>query len=202
MVVAIDSILPQTQCTKCGFQGCLPYAKAVAAKQALHNRCVPGGKDVIKKLSNLLGKDELPLDPKCGVEQNPVMAIIREDECIGCTKCIQACPVDAIVGSAKKMHTVIQDECSGCDLCVEPCPVDCIDLVELTREKSQPELAKQYRDRYYKRDARLKKLQAEKFNKHATAKRVYENTQNKDDIKQSRKAYIASVLRESRIKKS
>ena len=127
----IDAILPQTQCGQCGYPGCRPYAEAIAKGDAI-NKCPPGGADVIQQLADLLNRDPLPQDESHGAEQPPSVAIIREDECIGCTKCIQACPVDAIVGAAKKMHTVILDECTGCDLCVDPCPVDCIDMVELT----------------------------------------------------------------------
>ena len=119
IVDQIDSLLPQTQCGQCGHPGCRPYAEAIAEGEE-HNRCPPGGQDTVDALTDLLGRDELTLDDEGA-----------EDECIGCTKCIQACPVDAIVGAAKLMHTVIVDECTGCDLCVEPCPVDCIDMVEV-----------------------------------------------------------------------
>ncbi len=131
IVDRIDTILPQTQCGQCGHPGCKPYAEAIA-KGELHNKCPPGGETVIKELSELLNRDFVPLDDAHGSEtQLPMVAVIREAECIGCTKCIQACPVDAILGAAKQMHTVINDECTGCDLCVEPCPVDCIDMVPL-----------------------------------------------------------------------
>ena len=127
----IDEILPQTQCGQCGYPGCRPYAEAIAKGDAI-NKCPPGGAEVIQKLADLLNREPLPQDEAHGEEQPPQVAIIREDECIGCTKCIQACPVDAIVGAAKKMHSVILDECTGCDLCIAPCPVDCIDMVELS----------------------------------------------------------------------
>ncbi|MFN3714108.1 MAG: electron transport complex subunit RsxB [Alcanivoracaceae bacterium] len=131
IVDQIDALLPQTQCGQCGHPGCRPYAEAIAGGED-HNRCPPGGEVTVVALSELLGREVLPLDAEEGsaVDVKRV-AVIREDECIGCTKCIQACPVDAIVGAAKLMHTVIADECTGCDLCVEPCPVDCIDMVEL-----------------------------------------------------------------------
>lgn len=126
----INNILPQTQCGQCGFPGCRPYAEAIAANEAEINRCPPGGEDTIRELADLLGVEAIPLDAEHGEEKElPYVALIREDECIGCTKCIQACPVDAILGAAKQMHTVIASECTGCDLCVEPCPVDCIDMV-------------------------------------------------------------------------
>jgi electron transport complex protein RnfB len=124
----INEILPQTQCGQCGFPGCRPYAEAIADGELI-NKCPPGGETVIAQLADLLDVEALPLDAEHGVEAVKTFAYIREDECIGCTKCIQACPVDAILGAAKQMHTVITSECTGCDLCVEPCPVDCIDMV-------------------------------------------------------------------------
>ena len=128
-IVDIDDLLPQTQCGQCGHPGCRPYAEAIADGQPI-NRCPPGGQATIDALAQLLGVESLALDPEHGTENSEIsVAYIREDECIGCTKCIQACPVDAIVGAPKLMHTVIVDQCTGCDLCVEPCPVDCIDML-------------------------------------------------------------------------
>lgn len=132
----IDALLPQTQCGQCGHPGCKPYAEAMANGES-HNKCPPGGEPVMKALAALLNRDILALDESHGTAlDQPQVAVIREDECIGCTKCIQACPVDAILGAAKQMHTVIESECTGCDLCVEPCPVDCIDmkLIQPTQE--------------------------------------------------------------------
>ena len=131
IVDQINEILPQTQCGQCGFPGCKPYAEAIANGEPI-NRCPPGGEAGIKALADLLDVEVIELDESCGEESLPKVAVIREDECIGCTKCIQACPVDAIVGAAKHMHTVIESECTGCDLCVPPCPVDCIDMIEIT----------------------------------------------------------------------
>ena len=128
LVSRINHLLPQTQCAQCGYPGCRPYAEAIATGDAI-NKCPPGGEATILALAELLGRDALPLDPTFGVETAPAVAIIREDECIGCTLCIGACPVDAIVGAQQQMHTVIASACTGCDLCREPCPVDCIDLV-------------------------------------------------------------------------
>jgi electron transport complex protein RnfB len=125
----IDRLLPQTQCERCGYAGCKPYAEAVAAGEADINRCPPGGEATIHGLAELTGTDAKPLDPECGRHTPPQVALIDEKTCIGCTRCIQACPVDAIVGAAKSMHTVIANECTGCELCLAPCPVDCIDLV-------------------------------------------------------------------------
>jgi len=124
----INEILPQTQCGQCGHPGCRPYAEAIAAGEAI-NKCPPGGEATIQELADLLDVEAVPLDEEHGEEKLKAVAYIREDECIGCTKCIQACPVDAILGAAKQMHTVIVSECTGCDLCVEPCPVDCIDML-------------------------------------------------------------------------
>jgi len=124
----INDLLPQTQCGQCGYPGCRPYAEAIAGGEAI-NKCPPGGEAGIKALADLLDLEPIPLDEEHGEEKVKAVAFIREDECIGCTKCIQACPVDAILGAAKQMHTVIASECTGCDLCVEPCPVDCIDMI-------------------------------------------------------------------------
>jgi electron transport complex protein RnfB len=136
LVEQIDNILPQTQCGQCGYPGCRPYAEAIANGDEI-NKCPPGGEATIKELSELMGVEAKPLDAAHGVEDVKKVAFIREDECIGCTKCIQACPVDAIIGAAKNMHTVIIDECTGCDLCVDPCPVDCIDMVPLHDNSEQ-----------------------------------------------------------------
>lgn len=128
IVDQIDAILPQTQCGQCGHPGCRPYAEAIAGGEAI-NKCPPGGQTTIDQLAELLNVESIPLDAEHGSEDVRKVAYIREDECIGCTKCIQACPVDAILGAAKQMHTVIVAECTGCDLCVDPCPVDCIDMI-------------------------------------------------------------------------
>jgi electron transport complex protein RnfB len=129
IVDQIDTILPQTQCGQCGYPGCRPYAQAIVDGDAI-NKCPPGGQNTINALADLLDVEAPQLDEEHGTESEvKKVAYIREDECIGCTKCIQACPMDAILGAAKQMHTVIADECTGCDLCVEPCPVDCIDMI-------------------------------------------------------------------------
>jgi Na+-translocating ferredoxin:NAD+ oxidoreductase subunit B len=128
IVDQINALLPQTQCGQCGHPGCKPYAESIAAGGPI-NKCPPGGSKTIDALAELLNMEAEPLDAVHGIESIRKVAYIREAECIGCTKCIQACPVDAILGSAKHMHTVIVSECTGCDLCVEPCPVDCIDMI-------------------------------------------------------------------------
>lgn len=132
----LEQALPQTQCTKCGFNGCRPYAEAMARGEADHNQCPPGGAEGIARLARLLGRPVIPLNPANGVEKPRAVAIIDESLCIGCTLCIQACPVDAIVGAAKHMHTVLPDWCTGCDLCVAPCPVDCIRMEPVTGEQT------------------------------------------------------------------
>lgn len=130
LVDQIDAILPQTQCGQCSYPGCRPYAEAIARDEADINQCPPGGQDGIIALAELLGREPKPLNPDNGTAAEvKLLALIDEDVCIGCTLCIQACPVDAIVGANKQMHTVIESECTGCELCVPPCPVDCIDML-------------------------------------------------------------------------
>lgn len=130
LVDKIDALLPQTQCGQCTYPGCRPYAEAIARDEADINQCPPGGETTIVALADLLGRDAKPLNPEHGEEQQgPKVVVIDEQLCIGCTLCIQACPVDAILGAAKQMHTVIEAECTGCELCLPPCPVDCINIV-------------------------------------------------------------------------
>ena len=136
IVDQVDALLPQTQCGQCGFAGCRPYAEAISAGEADINQCPPGGESTIQALSDLLGVDPKPLNEEHGEHREKRVAVIDEQVCIGCTLCIQACPVDAILGAAKQMHTVIEDECTGCDLCVAPCPVDCISMVEIKTDIS------------------------------------------------------------------
>ena len=139
IVDRINSVLPQTQCGRCTFAGCKPYATALAEGQADINHCPPGGDTTARALAALLGRPFKPVDPKFGLTPaRPVVALIDESRCIGCTKCIQACPVDAIVGASKFMHTVIAAQCTGCELCIPPCPVDCIELRPSTSPLSLP----------------------------------------------------------------
>lgn len=131
LVEKIDAFLPQTQCGQCGYPGCRPYAEAIAKGDADINQCPPGGMEVVKALADLLAVEPKPLSAEHSVEKPPSVAVIEEANCIGCTLCIQACPVDAIVGAPKLMHTVIESECTGCELCLPPCPVDCIVMVPI-----------------------------------------------------------------------
>lgn len=159
-VSTIDAVLPQTQCGLCSYGACQPYAKALVENEVPINLCPPGGVETLQKLGELLHRDPSPyLQEMREKTKLPTRAVIREDECIGCTKCIQACPVDAIIGAAKQMHTVLTDECTGCDLCLEPCPMDCIDmqpiaLEDAARIKLQANRARQ---RYHARQERLGK---------------------------------------------
>ncbi len=153
----IDALLPQTQCTRCGYSGCQPYAEAIAAGLAALNQCPPGGAATIGALATLLGRAPLPLDPANGVEGPELVAQIDEEACIGCARCLPPCPVDAIVGAAKQMHTVLLALCTGCELCVAPCPVDCITMVTRASLPAAPPAPgpPDNRARYGAHDARL-----------------------------------------------
>lgn len=167
-VEEIDRQLPQTQCGKCGHPGCWPYAQAIAAGEAI-NKCPPGGESTVKALAELLDRPEVPLEQSA---ERPKLAVIREDECIGCVKCLRACPVDAIVGAAKRMHTVIKHECTGCELCIDPCPVDCIDIVphpgwEQAEDEHEQQAWLEHRaalgrKRFHARNERLERKQADR----------------------------------------
>jgi electron transport complex protein RnfB len=158
----IDALLPQTQCEQCGYHGCRPYAEAIARGEAAINRCPPGGTAGIALLAALLERPPLPLDPAHGVEKPRMLARVVEADCIGCTKCIQACPVDAIVGAAKLMHTVLADDCTGCELCVPACPVDCIVLEPMPPAQLDSAHADAARRHFQRREARLARERAER----------------------------------------
>jgi electron transport complex protein RnfB len=157
LVDRIDALLPQTQCEQCGYHGCRPYAEAIARGDAPINQCPPGGTAGIEKLAALLQRPALPLNPEHGVEKPRTLARIVEADCIGCTKCIQVCPVDAIVGASKLMHTVIADDCTGCELCVPACPVDCIVLLPMPPEQIDVLHADAARVHFQQREARLER---------------------------------------------
>jgi electron transport complex protein RnfB len=154
----IDALLPQTQCTRCGYAGCKPYAEAIASGEAQINQCPPGGAATIDALASLLGRARLPLNPANGIEGPPTVAVIDEERCIGCAKCLPPCPVDAIVGARRFMHTVIESLCTGCELCIAPCPVDCIVMVPLRGGAPAPSLN---RERYFAHSARLARRASE-----------------------------------------
>lgn len=210
----LEDLLPQTQCTKCGYPACRPYAEAMAAGEAACNRCPPGGAEGIARLASVLDKPTLPLDPACGVERPRPVALIDEELCIGCTLCIQACPVDAIVGAAKQMHTVLADWCTGCDLCVAPCPVDCIQMIPVTGERtgwmawSGPQ-AEDARERYAFRGLRLKREKEEndaRLAAKAAAKLQALNEENGitpgEQAEQARKkAIIQAAIERARMKR-
>jgi electron transport complex protein RnfB len=153
IVARIDALLPQTQCTRCGYAGCAPYAAAIARGEARINQCPPGGSATILALAQLLGRPREPLNPVHGMETPPRVAWIDESRCIGCARCLAPCPMDAIVGAAKYMHTVLAERCTGCELCLPPCPVDCIEMRPGAQPAAdQPTLN---RTRFEAHDARL-----------------------------------------------
>ena len=199
-VESIDEMLPQTQCQKCTYDDCYSYAKAITNGES-HNKCITGGIKTLKELSKLLGKSELPLDKSLGIEKPRATAVIDESMCIGCEKCILACPVDAIVGAKKFMHTVIEAECTGCELCIEPCPMDCISLVDIADELQPDNLStdeyeeqkNHYRDRYVFH--KEKELQTQ-----AKQRAVYTNIATAQNL--DKKAYIAASLAKYKSKKN
>jgi len=168
LAARIDALLPQTQCTRCGYDGCLPYAAAMAAGEAPINQCPPGGRDTIRALAELLGQEPLPLNPGNGVESPPMVAWIDETRCIGCARCLAPCPVDAIVGAQKFMHTVLADPCTGCELCMPPCPVDCIEM--RPRPGAVPTQPPVNRARYGAHSERLRRRTEERQRELATKK--------------------------------
>ncbi|MFN0159919.1 MAG: electron transport complex subunit RsxB [Burkholderiales bacterium] len=194
----IDALLPQTQCTRCGYNGCRPYAQAIAEGQADINQCPPGGSAGIVKLADLLKTLPKPLNPANGVEKPLEVAVIDEALCIGCTLCIQACPVDAILGAAKQMHTILDSWCTGCELCIAPCPVDCIAMVQVTPPRAwdtaDADLA---RSRYYARNARL---EAEKRAREAklAARSAPAPAAPANDAEARKKAIIAAAIERAR----
>ncbi len=195
VVKTIDALLPQTQCGECGFAGCLPYAEALAQGKAAIDRCPPGGITTVKALAQLLEIDPTPYLAQAAENSRlPALALIREAECIGCTKCIQACPVDAIVGSAKSMHSIINQECTGCGLCIEPCPVDCIELQPIPHFSYDPALA---RKRHQAKEARLLRQEQEKQNYYREKSRLAAANQDK----QAKHDYIAAALARVEAKK-
>ena len=213
LATQIEDVLPQTQCTKCGYDGCRPYAEAIASGAAEINQCPPGGAEGIARLSAVTGRKVIPLNPVNGLERPRAVAYIDESLCIGCTLCIQACPVDAIVGAAKLMHTIVPDLCTGCDLCVHPCPVDCIVMYPVTETTgwaawSQPD-ADAARARHDFRTLRLKREKQENDDRLATKAAAkmdaVEALAPVDDAgaaeKERKRAIIAAAMERARAKK-
>jgi electron transport complex protein RnfB len=191
----IDALLPQTQCKECGFPGCLPYAEALAQGTATINKCPPGGVETVKALGELLKIDSTPyLNEAIDNTRAPSVARIIEEDCIGCTKCIKACPVDAIIGSAKLMHSVIAHECTGCGLCVEPCPVDCIEMVALPSTHYDKDLARQ---RYKEKQIRLLRDEHEQQQLYREKSKLVDNAQDKE----AKQQYILQALERAKAKR-
>jgi electron transport complex protein RnfB len=191
-VKEIDALLPQTQCGECGYPGCLPYAEAIASKAADINLCPPGGTSTLKALGQLLDREVSPyLEEARKNTRPPSVAVIREAECIGCTKCIQACPVDAIIGSAKLMHAVLSQECTGCGLCVEPCPVDCIEMVNTPEINYDPNLA---RTRFQAKQTRHLREAHEQQQKYREKRQLVQQAQSQGPDVQAKQQYIQQAL--------
>ncbi|KTD07840.1 RnfABCDGE type electron transport complex subunit B [Legionella jamestowniensis] len=200
-VKTIDELLPQTQCKECGYGGCLPYAEALAQGGVPINRCPPGGETTVKALGELLGVDATSYLAEARLNTRaPMVASIREEECIGCTKCIQACPVDAIVGSGKLMHSIISHECTGCGLCVEPCPVDCIEMLPLAAPTYDKNFARQ---RFNARKARLLREEQEKQQAYRQKRHLVKKAEDTtlQDVK-AKQAYILQALARVQAKKN
>ena len=199
LAARIDALLPQTQCTKCGYPACRPYAEAIAGGEAEINQCPPGGDAAIRELAALLGREAKPLNPRHGIEQPRRAALIDEARCIGCTLCIQACPVDAIVGAAKLMHTVVTELCSGCDLCVAPCPVDCIEMVPASLADATWDLdrARAARERFERRRSRHERERRERAER--LAARALKAKEDPDAVKKH--AIIQAAIERARARR-
>ena len=184
----VDKLLPQTQCEQCNYKGCLPYAEAMVCGAADIDLCPPGGTEVLIKLADFFKKDPTPyLEKAANQYRKPAVAVIREAECIGCTKCIQACPVDAIIGTNKKMHTVFAADCTGCQLCIEPCPVDCIEIHELKAPAFDKDRA---RHAFNARIQRLNTIEAHKKQQYEDNKNIAEGSDPK-----AKQAYILEAIK-------
>lgn len=201
----LDDCLPQTQCTQCGYEGCLPYAKAMAQGQADLNRCPPGGDATIARLSAVLGLPVKPVDPSCGTTIERHIASINPEHCIGCTLCIKACPVDAIIGSNKHRHAVIASLCTGCELCIPPCPVDCIDMVFIPQHSEwTTEQAFEARERMHGRNKRLvrQKQEQDEFLEGKAIRKLDSIAHDGSDPEADKKrAILQAVLAKARAKR-
>ena len=199
-VDTVNALLPQTQCRRCGFDACRPYAEALVRGEASINRCPPGGEVTLAALACALGRPIVPLDPACGPAGPREIARIVESECIGCTVCIRACPVDAIIGARKWMHAVLESECTGCGLCVEPCPVDCIDMVPartgpVTPEAWLAERAPLARRRFDRRRARESGLDSAPHRREHAARLDAVDSLRTRTVEQRRADIAAAVAR-------
>lgn len=200
LVSEIDALLPQTQCGECSYSGCLPYAEALAQGLAAINQCPPGGVATVRALGALLHIDASIYEAEAlASTRSPSLAVIREAECIGCTKCIKACPVDAIIGSAKLMHAVINHECTGCGLCVEPCPVDCIEMVELPESAYDKDQA---RDRFHAKQTRLLRIEHEQQQLYREKRLVAKQAVDQQQDVQAKQEYIQKALARVHAKKN
>jgi Na+-translocating ferredoxin:NAD+ oxidoreductase subunit B len=201
LIAQIDALLPQTQCRQCGYDGCKPYATAITNGEANINQCPPGGEPGIRALANLLQRPYLPLNPTHGITKVKAVAVIDEETCIGCTLCIAACPVDAILGAAKFMHTVISQECTGCELCLPPCPVDCISIQTvagraLAMNTEEADLARRRHEQRLKRQAFEKRNKAQTYHQRPAA---YAGTAQTDTTDISAAAPSADTLKKAAI---
>ena len=197
LIQKINDALPQTQCGECGFNGCLPYAQALAQRSVPIDRCPPGGVDSVQKIAALLDIDPQPFAEAARQQQRlPAQAFIHEGECIGCTKCIQACPVDAIIGSAKHMHTILSTECTGCGLCVDPCPVDCIEMLA----QESPSYSKvKAQERFQAKKIRAIKAEHEKQQAYREKTRLA-NIESEAREKEAKQRFIMDALNRVRQK--
>ncbi|MCC6069848.1 electron transport complex subunit RsxB [Massilia sp. GCM10020059] len=209
----LEDLLPQTQCTKCGYAGCRPYAEAMSAGEAGINQCPPGGVEGVARLARLMNRPVIPINPANGIERPRPVAFIDEALCIGCTLCIQACPVDAILGATKQMHTILPSLCTGCDLCVAPCPVDCITMMPVTGERTgwsawSQQDADAARSRHDFRAMRLQRERAENDARLAAkaAEKLkavtLETTNTPEELaeKERKRAIIAAAMERARLK--
>jgi len=192
----IDELLPQTQCGLCEYEGCMPYAKAISKGEAPINKCLPGGERVLKQLGQLLEVNiDNYVEDMRQKQKSPSVAVIDENLCIGCVKCINACPVDAIVGAGKLMHTVIESECTGCELCIEPCPMDCISMITTDKPNTSAQWAAfsdKARHNYYRKNARLEKNYQNARQQHKA--KVKLKTKDEDAAKKAKLDYIKAAM--------
>jgi electron transport complex protein RnfB len=204
LIEQIDNVLPQTQCGLCGHGGCLPYAKAIAQGDTI-DKCPPGGISVLEKLAAITEQNaEAYRETVLAATKPASLAVIREAECIGCMKCIKVCPVDAIVGAAKLMHTVITDACTGCELCVPACPVDCIDMHVLSQprtEAQQLQKSMEWRERFHQHNSRLVKQAEMKAQEYEQALQAKAQADEIQDVLTARKAFIAEAIARAKSKR-